>query len=226
MIYEVIFEIEKKQKEIKEFEELTLSQDFWGNQEHAQDVMRKINSRKNIVDQWIKLATQTKDLKTFSELAIEEEDESALVEINDEIELLVKDVQKLEFQKMLGKEDDVRNAILTIHPGAGGTESQDWAQMLTRMYLRWIERKGFQANILDQIAGEEAGIKSVTIEIIGEYAYGYSKAEIGVHRLVRISPFDANSRRHTSFASVFVYPEINNEIEISINPSELISGWI
>ena len=148
-------------------------------------------------------------------------DDSTLAEITDEIQSVQSEIQHLEFKRMLGKEDEKRNAILTIHPGAGGTESQDWAQMLLRMYLRWIERRGFQAEILDQISGEEAGIKSVTIEIIGEYAYGYLKAEIGVHRLVRISPFDANSRRHTSFASIFVYPEINSEIEITINNSDL-----
>ena len=183
--------------------------------------MRKITSRKNIVDQWIELEAKLKDLQTLTELAIEENDESALAEITKEIQSVKHEIHHLKFHKMLGKEDDKRNAILTIHPGAGGTESQDWAQMLMRMYLRWVERKGFQLEILDQIAGEEAGIKSVTIEIIGKYAYGYLKAEIGVHRLVRISPFDANSRRHTSFASVFVYPEIDNEIEITINNSDL-----
>jgi len=121
----------------------------------------------------------------------------------------------------LGEPDDRKNAILTIHPGAGGTESQDWAQMLMRMYLRWIERNDYEQQILDLQPGEEAGIKSVTIEVTGEYAYGYLKAEAGIHRLVRLSPFDFNNRRHTSFASVFVYPEINDEIEININQSDL-----
>ena len=220
-ICEVIFEIDEKQVEIEKLEELTTKQDFWVDQEKAQNVMRKIALRKNIVDQWVRLETQLEDLRALTELAVEENDESTLSEIIEEIKTVKHDIRQLEFHKMLGKEDDIRNAILTIHPGAGGTESQDWAEMLTRMYLRWVERKGFQSQILDQITGEEAGIKSVTIEVIGKYAYGYLKAEIGVHRLVRISPFDANSRRHTSFASVFVYPEIDNDIEIIINSSDL-----
>ena len=122
---------------------------------------------------------------------------------------------------MLGGDDDAKNALMTIHPGAGGTESQDWAEILMRMYLRYAERQGFKADIMDLIGGDEAGIKSATISIKGEYAFGYLKAEAGVHRLVRISPFDANKRRHTSFASVFVYPEVDDNIEIEINPSDL-----
>lgn len=183
--------------------------------------MRTINSKKTIVEQWKKLNSKISDLQTLAQLAHEEDDEETLEEVAKEIEIARKEVNGLEFKKMMGKEDDKRNAILTIHPGAGGTESQDWAQMLMRMYLRWIENMGFESNILDSTPGEEAGIKSVTIEIIGEYAYGYLQAEVGVHRLVRISPFDANSRRHTSFASIFVYPEINNDIEININTADL-----
>ena len=183
--------------------------------------MRTINSKKIIVEQWNKLNSKISDLKTLAQLAQEEDDEDTLNEVVKEIQVARKEVNGLEFKKMMGKEDDKRNAILTIHPGAGGTESQDWAQMLMRMYLRWIENKGFESNILDLMPGEEAGIKSVTIEVIGEYAYGYLQAEVGVHRLVRISPFDANSRRHTSFASIFVYPEINNDIEININTADL-----
>jgi len=183
--------------------------------------MKDINSRKTIVGKWVVLDTQLNDMQTLTELAIEENDESTLADIEKEIQILKRDVQALEFMKMLGKEDDKRNAILTIHPGAGGTESQDWAQMLMRMYLRWAEFRGYQIQVLDLLSGEEAGIKSVTIEVIGEYAYGYLKAEIGVHRLIRISPFDANSRRHTSFASIFVYPEIVDDYEITINSSDL-----
>jgi len=183
--------------------------------------MKDITSRKTIVGKWVVLDTQLNDMQTLTELAIEENDESTLADIEKEIQILKRDVQALEFMKMLGKEDDKRNAILTIHPGAGGTESQDWAQMLMRMYLRWTEFRGYQIQVLDLLSGEEAGIKSVTIEVIGEYAYGYLKAEIGVHRLIRISPFDANSRRHTSFASIFVYPEIVDDYEITINSSDL-----
>jgi peptide chain release factor 2 len=151
----------------------------------------------------------------------EEPDADLDKELTEQAALIKKNIADLEFKRMLGGKDDPKNAILAIHPGAGGTESQDWAQMLMRMYLRFAERKGFETGILDQQAGDEAGIKSVTIEVTGEYAYGYLRAEAGVHRLVRISPFDANSRRHTSFASVFVLPEIDNNIDIEINPVDL-----
>jgi len=144
--------------------------------------------------------------------------EPEIIEHLEQVESLI---EKLEFRKMFSGKLDAKNAILTIHPGAGGTESQDWAEMLMRMYLRYCELSDFKAETLDLQAGEEAGIKSVTIEIVGEYAYGYLKAEAGVHRLVRISPFDANKRRHTSFASVFVLPEIDDDIDVEINPADL-----
>ena len=142
-------------------------------------------------------------------------------EASREIEKLRSDVESLELKNMLSGPDDEKNAFLTIHSGAGGTEAQDWAEMLLRMYSRWCERHGMKIFLADMLEGEGAGIKSATIEVIGKYAYGYLKAEIGVHRLVRISPFDANARRHTSFSSVFVYPEIEDDIEIEINPSDL-----
>jgi peptide chain release factor 2 len=151
----------------------------------------------------------------------EEPDADLDKELTEQAALIKKSIADLEFKRMLGGKDDPKNAILAIHPGAGGTESQDWAQMLMRMYLRFAERRGFKTGILDQQAGDEAGIKSVTIEVTGEYAYGYLRAEAGVHRLVRISPFDANRRRHTSFASVFVLPEIDDNIDIEINPVDL-----
>lgn len=154
-------------------------------------------------------------------LAEIEEDVSFVSEVEKEISLYEKQIEELEFQNMLSGKDDPKNAILTIHAGAGGTEAQDWADMLLRMYLRWGERNGFQMNIMDILEGDGAGIKSATVEVIGPFAYGYLKAESGVHRLVRISPFDANKRRHTSFAAVFVIPEIDDEIEIEINPADL-----
>jgi len=144
-----------------------------------------------------------------------------LQEVLDSIETLKSSITNLELRQMLNGEDDNKNSILTIHPGAGGTESQDWAEMLFRMYMRYAQRKGFSTNVLNISAGDEAGIKSVIMEIKGDFSYGYLKAEAGVHRLVRISPFDTNKRRHTSFASVFVYPEVNENIEVEINPSEL-----
>jgi len=183
--------------------------------------MREINTRKNSVDQWKALNDKVAYIEEIVELTEAEDDNQFLEEVKTEVKSLIQKLDKIEFQNMLDDPDDHLNSILTIHPGAGGTESQDWAQMLMRMYLRWIERKGFEAEILDLQSGEEAGIKSATIEVKGDYAYGYLKAEIGVHRLIRISPFDANSRRHTSFASVFVYPEVDNNIEITVNPSDL-----
>ena len=161
------------------------------------------------------------DLSTLLELAVEENDEQTLTEIEKGIPPLLAMTDALELKCMLNGEDDAKNAILTIHPGAGGTESQDWAEMLMRMYLRYAERRGFKAEIMDLIGGDEAGIKSASIEVKGPFSYGYLKAEAGVHRLVRISPFDANKRRHTSFASVFVYPEVDNDIEIEINSADL-----
>lgn len=183
--------------------------------------MREINGRKNSLEQWQALNVKAAYIEDILALTEAEGDQQFLDEVKSEVESLSQEIERIEFVNMLNDPDDHLNAILTIHPGAGGTESQDWAQMLMRMYLRWIERHDFQSEILDLQSGEEAGLKSVTIEVKGEYAYGYLKAEIGVHRLIRISPFDANRRRHTSFASVFVYPEVDNEIEINVNSSEL-----
>jgi peptide chain release factor 2 len=144
-----------------------------------------------------------------------------LIELRQSLKKISAELDKFELTTLLSGDDDIRNAILTIHPGAGGTESQDWADMLFRMYNRWCEIRGFKVTLLDYLAGEEAGLKSATIEIEGEYAYGFLKAESGVHRLVRISPFDANRRRHTSFASIYVYPEIDNNVEVEINEDDL-----
>jgi len=154
-------------------------------------------------------------------MAKEENDEEALEAISNDIESLRKSVRKSELKMMLGSEQDPMNAIVSIHAGAGGTEAQDWVEMLLRMYLRWAEKRGFKTTIIDYLPGDEAGVKSVSFTIEGEYAYGYAKAEIGIHRLVRISPFDASSRRHTSFASVFVYPEVNDEIVVEIDEKDL-----
>ncbi len=154
-------------------------------------------------------------------LSLEEEEDSLQDDIKKGLTRIEDSLRSLELKKMLADEDDVKDAILTIHSGAGGTESQDWAEMLMRMYLRWIEKKGYQSYLMDLQVGDEAGIKSATIEVKGEYVYGFLSAENGIHRLVRISPFDANHRRHTSFASVFVYPEVDDNIVIDIKPSDL-----
>lgn len=183
--------------------------------------MQEMSSHREIVDEYDELQTKIGDLEVLLNLAQEEEDSETFEEVDQELKQLADRIEDLEFQNMLGEKDDVKNALLTIHPGAGGTESQDWAQMLLRMYLRWVEQKEFAYEILDFQAGEEAGIKSVTVEVRGKYAYGFLKAEAGVHRLVRISPFDTNRRRHTSFASVFVYPEIEDAIEVKIDPNDL-----
>lgn len=154
-------------------------------------------------------------------LELAKEGESVEADFEQSLTSFKKDLEKAELEMLFIEEDDPRNAILTIHPGAGGTESQDWSQMLLRMYLRYAERKGFKAEVVDYLAGEEAGLKSVTVRVEGDYVYGNLRHESGVHRLVRISPFDANKRRHTSFAAVFVYPEVEENIEVEINPADL-----
>lgn len=170
---------------------------------------------------WNNVNQKIQSLSELIELAEAEEDQSFTSDIEKELSIISADIENLEFKNMLSGKDDNRNCILTIHSGAGGTEAQDWAEMLMRMYLRYGEQAGFKTTIVDILDGDGAGIKSVTIEYEGEYAYGYLRAENGVHRLVRISPFDANKRRHTSFASVFVIPEIDDTIEIEINPADL-----
>lgn len=194
---------------------------FWDDNVTAQKVMQDISSRKEWVDAWKGLAKRLSDASTFVELAEESNDASLATDIGAELQAMRSGLAELEFRNMLSGDDDERNAILTIHAGAGGTEAQDWGEMLLRMYLRWCERKGFSAALVDRLEGDSAGIKSATVEVTGKFAYGYLKAENGVHRLVRISPFDSNARRHTSFASVYVYPEIEDDVEIEINPVDL-----
>ena len=181
--------------------------------------MRERKRLSSIVEADAELKEKASDLEAFFELANEGEDVGS--DIEREIKALDERVDQLETTALLSGENDHRNAILVIHPGAGGTEAQDWAQMLLRMYLRWAERQGFKTTITDEQPGDEAGIKSATVEIQGEYVFGLMQSEVGVHRLVRISPFDSNARRHTSFASVFVYPEIDDEIAIDIKDSDL-----
>jgi peptide chain release factor 2 len=216
-----IFDIAAKKEKASQLEQLTAQPDFWNDNEKAQGVLKQITELKSWTDPWNSLRAQFDDLSGFLDLAHEENDPSAFSEVERGRVRLGKALDDLELRRMLGGEDDGRNAILTIHPGAGGTESQDWAEMLFRMYLRFAQRQKFQADIMDYQDGDEAGLKSVSIEMKGPHAYGTLKAEAGVHRLVRISPFDANKRRHTSFASVFVYPEVDDAVEITIDPSDL-----
>lgn len=206
---------------IKQLEAKSQESSFWEDQQAAQRTLQEIKNLNELVEKFKNVEKFASDVSELIELANQEADETFLPEIQRELESLEKQVVELEFQNMLSGKDDSKNAILTIHAGAGGTEAQDWAEMLLRMYLRWGERNGFTMNVMDFLEGDGAGIKSATVEVIGSYAYGYLKSESGVHRLVRISPFDANKRRHTSFAAVFVMPEIDDDIEIEINPADL-----
>ncbi len=216
-----IFDLEAKETEYADLEQRKAAEGFWNDPREAQRIIQQSNGLKVWIEGWRKLQRMAQDAAVLIELAEEGGGEELVPEIEAELKKLEQGITDLEFKNMLGGEDDARNAILTIHSGAGGTESQDWAEMLLRMYTRWAERNGFAVNLADVQEGEGAGIKSAAVEIVGEYAYGYLKAENGVHRLVRISPFDANARRHTSFASVFVYPEVEDDIEIEINPADL-----
>jgi peptide chain release factor 2 len=206
-------------------EKLTSQPDFWQNPEQAQRTLQQRKRIESLVEASERLARLSADLDTYLQLAREETDpaqrQHVLAEAAGELAEAEKYVAQLETRTLLAGENDALNAILTIKPGAGGTESQDWAEMLLRMYLRWAEREGFRASVIDTMPGEEAGIKSATVRIEGENAYGLLQGESGVHRLVRISPFDQAARRHTSFASVFVIPEIDDRIEIVIKPEDL-----
>lgn len=184
--------------------------------------MREITTRKEWVEAWRKTSMAAADVTTLIELGEEAEDSSMEDEIEAEITSLAGEVEALEFKNMLSDPDDVRDAILKVQAGAGGTEAQDWAQMLLRMYMRWAERKGYKLALLDEQEGDSAGIKSASIEISGPFAFGNLKSENGVHRLVRISPYDANARRHTSFASVFVYPVVEDDVEVEVNPAHVV----
>ena len=206
---------------IRELEKESLRDGFWNDPEKASGILREKSRLTDAVEKWKKQRSSLDDLRILSEIASEERDDQTQEEIRSELETLNTAVRDDELKMMLGSEQDPMNAILSIHAGAGGTEAQDWAEMLLRMYLRWAERKGLEATIIDYLPGDEAGIKSVTWTLRGEYAYGYAKAEIGIHRLVRISPFDAGARRHTSFASVFVYPEVDDRIVIEIDEKDL-----
>ncbi len=194
---------------------------FWDDNIEAQKVMREINFRKEWVDEWGAAQGGADDVAALIELGREAGDDSMTGELEAELAKLAGKVEALEFRNMLSDPDDVRDTILKVQAGAGGTEAQDWAQMLLRMYMRWAERKGYKIALLDEQEGEAAGIKSASIEITGPFAFGNLKSENGVHRLVRISPYDANARRHTSFASVFVYPVVEDDVAVEINPADV-----
>jgi peptide chain release factor 2 len=213
------FDVPARRAELEKIEAQASAPDFWLNQETAQQLLQKRSRLERIIERQGKFEAEISDAGVLFEFAAE--DEASLNELRQLVGRLEHEVGQAETEMLLAGENDARNAICTIHPGAGGTESQDWAEMLLRMYLKWAERRGFKTEIIDYQPGEEAGIKSVTFEVQGEYAYGLLAAEAGVHRLVRISPFDQNARRHTSFASLFVYPEIDEDIEVEINEKDL-----
>ena len=215
------FDVEAKQKRIDDLVTLTAKPDFWNDADKAQEILKEQSLLREAVDDYGKCQSGIEEARFFLELAEEENDAEALEETETRLREVTDSLAEMELRRLLGGTDDRRDAIVTLHPGAGGTESQDWAEMLLRMYLRWGDRRGYKTEIMEYQPGEEAGLKRVTFTIAGDYAYGYMKCEAGIHRLVRISPFDANSRRHTSFASVFVYPEIDDTIDVEINEADL-----
>ncbi|WP_272038679.1 peptide chain release factor 2 [Paenibacillus sp. JJ-100] len=214
-------DLDLKQEMIENFEEKMSAPDFWDDNEKAQAVIAEMNAVKGSVDQYAKLQQDYDDALMMAELADEEGDEELAAEIGNSVAAIVSKLEAFELQLLLNQPYDKMNAILELHPGAGGTESQDWGSMLLRMYTRWAEKHGFKVEVLDYLPGDEAGIKSVTLSIKGHNAYGYLKAEKGVHRLVRISPFDSSGRRHTSFVSCDVVPEIDDTVEIDIRTEDL-----
>lgn len=215
------FDVAKKIDYIAELEHKMSAPNFWDKQEEAQKVSQEATNLKDEVETWQALKNKVDDVKVIWEIAMEEDDSSLEDEIKDVLQTVQSEIERLELNLLLGSEYDANNAILSIHAGAGGTEAQDWAQMLLRMYTRYCEKVGFKASIVDFQDGDEAGVKSVTMQINGQNAYGYLKAEKGVHRLVRISPFDSNARRHTSFAAIDVMPEIDDDVEINLDASEI-----
>ena len=217
-----LFDITLLESQLKKLEEDTAKEEFW--QKDAQEtgkILAKIKQLKKRVEQYKQIEQEVINLQELTKLANLENDEDVAKDILKSTSKLENEIEKLQLETLLSGKYDKNNAILTLHPGAGGTESQDWAEMLYRMYTRWAVKNGYEVKELDYLEGDEAGIKSVTFEIVGENAYGYMKGEMGVHRLVRISPFDAGGRRHTSFASLEVLPEITDDIQIDINPDDL-----
>lgn len=218
---EVIFDLPGKKARRTAIDQEMEAPGFWSDQQRSATLQRERADLERAVSQFERIATSLTDMSELLELSVESGDASAVAEIIAEVEQLKQGVEQMEFRRLLGEPDDPKSAYLDINAGAGGTDSQDWAQMLMRMYLRYAERRGFKTAIIDEQVGEEAGIKSCTLEIQGEYAFGYLKVESGVHRLVRISPFDSNARRHTSFASVYAYPEVDDDIDIEVNEEDL-----
>lgn len=211
-----------KNKELDRLDSIMAKADFWKkDQEEVSAISQERAYLKDTIDAWNQLNTRADDVLILIQMAMEEDDEETIAEVKIEVDSLGKEIEKLELRSLLGDPDDKRNSIVSINAGAGGTEAQDWVEMLYRMYLRWCERRNFSTEVLDYMEGDEAGVKSVTFTVSGPYSYGYFKSEHGIHRMVRISPFDATGRRHTSFASVSVLPEVDTDIDINIDEKDL-----
>jgi peptide chain release factor 2 len=217
----VIFDLDEKRKRLKEIEEIISKEGFWDIPEDTRDILRERTAISDTIDSWQKITHELDDAGILLGLAVEEDDQTSVQEVSETLHGLEDAISQMTLARMLNGKDDAKNAIVSINPGAGGTEAQDWADMLFRMYLRWAERKNYKTTVVDFQPGEEAGVKGVTFIASGPYAYGYLKGEAGIHRLVRLSPFDANNRRHTSFASVSVSPEVNEEVVIDIEDKDL-----
>lgn len=215
------FDISKIQLEIKDLQEKVNEPNFWDNPILSTPIITRLKRLENEIETYKKIEQELNNIDEMSLLLIDEPDEQMALEVLETTKRAEKEINELEVKTLLSGKYDQNNALLTLHPGAGGTESQDWVQMLYRMYSKWASSNGYDLKELDYLEGDEAGIKSVTFLISGEYAYGYLKGEMGVHRLVRISPFDSGGRRHTSFASLEVLPEISEDIVLDINPDDL-----
>lgn len=216
-----VFDLAQKKKQIRDLEAESMAEDFWTDNRKAQAQMQQLNALREEVTTWESLAERLNDLHGLAGLLEEEPDEGMQEEVAHDLAAIEQEVEKLQFALMLNGEHDERDAIVSVHAGSGGVDAQDWAEMLLRMYLRWAERHNFRTEVYEYNEGEEAGIKSATMEIRGRYAYGYLRSEIGTHRLIRLSPFDAAHRRHTSFAKVEVMPDIEDTIEITIRPEDI-----
>jgi peptide chain release factor 2 len=219
--FEGIFDVEGKEKKLDEIGKMMADPNFWDSNGENQKILRERAALLDTISPWKQEQKELEEMNILLQLIEEQKDEQEAQELLKKIQTSEETIKQMEFQRMLGGEHDPRNAIVSINAGAGGTEAQDWSEMLLRMYLRWAERRGFQTEIIDILAGEEAGLKNVTFTVNGPYAFGYLKAETGIHRLVRVSPFDAGARRHTSFASFFVIPEVPDDIVIAIDEKDL-----
>lgn len=218
---EVLFDIAGKKAKAEGLEEQTNNPDFWNDMENSTKVLQELKALKNKIEEYNKVAASVTDTLVLIDLGNEMQDESIVAEAKQATRQIEKEIERLEISNLLSGKHDANNAIITIHPGAGGTEAQDWAEMLYRMYSMWAEKNGYKVEELDYLEGDGAGLKSVTFSVTGDLAYGYLKGENGVHRLVRISPFDSAGRRHTSFASVEVIPEVSDDIDIQLDPNDL-----